>query len=325
MTGYTVVPALAQIETIMPRLMAKKPDMIILALHQGYIESDPRGVNEVAAIARGFPQIDLILCGHTHREIPGRRIGRSWVVQAGQHAQYLAKVTARIDTDRHRVTAIESELIPAAGESRDPEALTAVQAAVDAAAEYRRRKVCAVTNKISSGGMPGVDCHMSEVIARAIAWKTGAEVVFHGKLSTTSWPAGSDLTEGLLFDAVPYANGIGVADLTRDEIAEILEEQLQTRTRRAYNGLWGVQARADKKTGRVIDLKVPPGKRLTVAFNRYAIAGGGGRFPRLREILRRPGSRLRDAGVNSRDVLREYVRTVKGWDAPPHVWITFER
>jgi len=114
MTGYTVEMAIAMLARIMPEVLRAKPDMVVLAAHQGWHESDPRGVNEVAAIVGRHPEIDLILGGHTHRRRTGVRLGkRTWYVQAGQHAGHLAVVRATIDLERHRVTDLTSHLVPA--------------------------------------------------------------------------------------------------------------------------------------------------------------------------------------------------------------------
>ena len=47
MRGFEVRKAVPSIEKVFPEVMAHNPDMIIVALHQGLMEHDPRNVNEV--------------------------------------------------------------------------------------------------------------------------------------------------------------------------------------------------------------------------------------------------------------------------------------
>lgn len=55
----------AVVERILPDMMRLQPDMIILALHHSWRDRDERNVNKIRTIATLFPQIDLILGGHT--------------------------------------------------------------------------------------------------------------------------------------------------------------------------------------------------------------------------------------------------------------------
>jgi hypothetical protein len=61
---------------------------------------------------------------------------------------------------------------------------------------------------------------------------------------------------------------------------------------------------------------------VKTAFNSYVIAGGGGRFPALKQLLRRPDARLTDSGINSRDALRDYLRKHPDLTCSPARWLT---
>ena len=76
---------------IMPKVLAENADLIILALHQGLAFRDSRKVNEVLEIAKLFPEIHLILGGHTHRDFPAQVLSNGVVyIQAGAHARSLS-------------------------------------------------------------------------------------------------------------------------------------------------------------------------------------------------------------------------------------------
>lgn len=311
--SYEVETAVSMLERVLPEILRARPDMIVLAIHQGWLEHDPRAVNEIRTIAWRFPEIDLIFGGHTHRPRPGMRLGHgTWYVQAGKHAAHLAVARATIDLRRHEVVRITSHLIAAdAAVPVDREARRAAEPWLAKAAAFAREPVGTLTAAVSASGHPGEDCEISDLICQAIAAASGADVVLHGRLSAAGLPAGT-VTEADLFSVIPYENSIATARLTAAELAEILTEQLAYRDSAAYNGIWGAAARTDAAGGVSVspvagaDGAAPT--RVKVAFNSYTVAGGGGRFPRLRALLRRPESKLLDLGVDSRDALRAFVR-----------------
>ncbi len=325
--GFEVTTAAAALELLMPKLSSLEPDLIVLALHQGLLASDPRGVNEVNDLATRFPEIDIILGGHTHRGVAGMRRGRAWYAQAGSAAEYLARIDVLVDTEQHRPLTIKSRLIPCAGEPRDAEAQQAVADLIGPLTALAASPIRQLPEAVSSYGRPGSGCAMSELYCRAIAARTGARVVFQGRLSRTSWPAGVPVTEQLLYDAIPYENMIGIAMLTAAEITMVLTEQLGNRQSYVFNGIWGVKAQVsdDWRTVRELQWATPAGTRVPVAFHSYAAAGGGGRFPKLRELLATPAVQYRTTGLMTRDIVRDHLRDSPEPVAPTVDWVIREQ
>ncbi|OPZ31401.1 MAG: Trifunctional nucleotide phosphoesterase protein YfkN precursor [Lentisphaerae bacterium ADurb.BinA184] len=325
--GFRARSAVEAIGEAMPEVIARTPDMIVLAIHQGWLPNDTRAVNEVLEITRRFPEIDLIFGGHTHQVHPGTRVGsRAWYVQAGFHADYLAVVEARIDTEAHRVVDIVSKLVPASNEiAADARVRAAVAGELEAAAAFGRQRVGELSAVLKAGGSPGEDCPSSELISAALAEATGARVVVHGKLSELDTFAGP-VTEAELFRLVPYENAVGVLSLTEAQLRAVIEEQLRNRGSYVACGLWGVVAHVRAK-GQVVRLEMPDGaplpERFTVAFNSYSLAGGGGRFPVLKELA---GDSWREnaRGGDSRSMLRAYLRAHSPYEPQTRRWLVRE-
>jgi 2',3'-cyclic-nucleotide 2'-phosphodiesterase (5'-nucleotidase family) len=325
MDGYKVEPAMDLLRRVMPEVLRGKPDMIVLAIHQGWLEADPRQVNEIAPIVERFPEIDLILGGHTHRTRPGMRLGvKTWYVQAGMHGSHMAEIKATLDVENHEVVDITSRLVPAAPDvPPDPDAVRAVATWQARVTEFSRQRVGTLENAVPAAGRPGENCATSELLCQAIAAATGAQAVLHGKLTNAGLRPGA-VTEQDLFFLVPFENSLATAMLTRAELAEAIEEQWTTRNSLSYNGPWGVRVTV-ARDGKVVNLgvgaEVATADRIRVALNSYVVAGGGGRFPRLREILRRPETQLRDTGTNSRDAVREFLKTRDPIHLEPRAWV----
>ncbi len=328
--GFTVEDATLAIERIMPEVMRHKPDMIVLGIHQGFQYRDTRGVNEVRSIAYRFPQIDLILGAHTHQQYGGQRIGGSWYVQPAEHAAEYARIQVRIDIRRKKVLDISSTLVKVPGDTpRDPLAEEAAAAWLQVADREAIRTIATPARAVTSKGTPGIDCQISDMVCRAMMKQTGAVAALHGVLARLYWPAGKPVTRGDLFRAMPYENKVCVVNLTRLELADVIGEQLALRQAYTYNGIHGVHVVADRESGRVINVTPahgvwPEDERRPVAITSYNAAGGGGRYPRLRELCARPESGLQVEPSDAREIVRRYMEENREWTAPPTRWITWQ-
>ncbi len=326
---YAVVPAKTVLEQIMPQILTQTPDMIVLAIHQGWMRNDPRQVNEVVAIAEEFPEIDLILGGHTHWEHAGRRIGdNTWYVQAGRHADMVAKIIVTVDRQKHAILDVSSQLLTATADIPwHAEAVTAIKHWLTKTRQEATTVVGELATAIDARGRPGIDCATSELIATAIAQRTNADVVIHGRLSDASLPAGA-ITEKQLFDLVPYENNVGILRLTPEQLQEVVAEQLAARNSYVACGVWGIEVTVDNEW-RPLNITLPNGTPVTtplrVAFNSYTLASGGGRFPKLGEIAKSQKVEPLDTGLNTRDIIRGYLKAHPRLELPVRQWIFVRR
>ncbi len=327
---FKVEPAIDMLRRILPAIHAQQPDVIILAAHQGWYPTgkDSRSVNEIEAIATYFPEIDLILGGHTHRERAGLPLNPgTWYVQAGAHANGYARIRMSVDTENQRVLDVESAFIPVGNSRSDEQCGEAVAPFLAKTRAAREEPLGIAESAVPAHGRAGFGSATAELLCRAIAESANADVVIHGKLSQYSLPAGP-ITERDLFGLVPYENGIGTALLTRAELRTILAEQRRLRDSYVYCGVWGAHLRwhKDDKVSKVrIDAEGVIGsdgqRRYRTAFNSYTLASGGGRFKKLRRITRNPDAQLAECEQDSREALRHYIRKHSPITITPKQWI----
>ena len=101
----------------------ERSDVIVIAMHMGLAEDlrtgeiNPGQVpneNEAVAIARQVPGIDLILMGHTHREVPSLYINGVLLTEANYWGRHLARADLFLERegDRWRVYAKSARTIP---------------------------------------------------------------------------------------------------------------------------------------------------------------------------------------------------------------------
>ncbi|MCP3965011.1 MAG: bifunctional metallophosphatase/5'-nucleotidase [Lentisphaerae bacterium] len=93
---------------IMPAVRKQKPDIIILAQHLGMYSKN----YNVYSLLAEFPEIDLVIGGHTHVEKSGEKVGpKSWYVQAGKHAECMARIDISYNEKVRKISRITSEII----------------------------------------------------------------------------------------------------------------------------------------------------------------------------------------------------------------------
>ncbi len=316
---FSVESAVSMLDREMTRLRNKPDiDLIILAIHQGLTFRSARGGNEIVDIVQRFPDIDLILGGHIHREIAGRKLNnRVWYVQPGAHAEALAVVNIEYDPASRKISNITSSLRHTTEATPlCPKAEEALAPWLQPAQEYAEEIITNLKTPIKSWGRPGRSSQTSELLSRAIAAATGAEAVIHGRLSRADLPKGP-VTRKDLFRLVPYENSLGVIKLNRRELVAVLEEQADMHPASAACGVYGLFVELNQK-GEVIrlldrnetDLPKNTDKLYSAAFNSYTLAGAGDRFPVLRRIVRKAEEegRVRDTGIMTRDAVEDYLR-----------------
>lgn len=315
--GLSFEQSVSAIRRILPAVRERKPDVLVLAVHQGWREWGDDAANEINAIARAFPEFDVILGAHTHQAVNGADLHGILYLQPECHGRWLAKVTLRVDTEKHRVVGRHAELVAVGTDVRPDSALAAACAgALQAERDYLGQTLGRADAELTAQTRFPGQSQTQSLIGRAILEAVAADAVFHGALSEAGLSCGPiDLRD--VWRIVPYENTIGVARLTLDEVREVLEENSRYLKTGHFRGVVGLTYElypsqppgARVRNIRLADGRVPPdGERIRVAFNSHDLASAGRRFLRLREIADRPGSRLEETDVDTREAVVAYIR-----------------
>lgn len=302
---------------VLPEARKLKPDILILAVHQGWRQWGDDQANAINKIAKTFPDFSLIIGAHTHQAIEAQEIKGIVYTQAGYYGLWLGKVNLRYDDERHRVTKIEPRLLAVEADippEKDLRELTADD--LKKTKSYLAEKVGAnEAELLPESKMPG-QSGVQTLIAAAMAAAVDAEVVFHGTLSSAGLPAGA-VRMADVWRIVPYENTIAKAMLTLEEIREILEENSRYYGKSQFRGVSGITYELKPKAPvgeRVANVRLSSGReikngqRIALAVNSYDLASAGDRFPRLREIMERPESRLEETDKDTRAAVIEYIK-----------------
>jgi 2',3'-cyclic-nucleotide 2'-phosphodiesterase (5'-nucleotidase family) len=319
---------------VMPAVRAEHPDVLVLLVHQGYRAYGDNHANEINQIVRKFPEFDVIIGGHTHVVMPEVRLKNTLYTQAGYHGNWLGEVDLVFDTVAGRVVRKQSVVHRVGREYPDhPELRARLEPDLQKALKYLDTPVGRAETELKASLRAPGQSPVQQLLARAIAARSGADVVLHGVLEDETLVAGPIAMRDV-WRIVPYENRIGIAELNLREIKEILEENVSNLNSIHFLGIYGMHYELwpDAPPGRrVANLRLPDGsiphpkKRFKVAMNSYALASGGQRCPLLRKIAERPTSRLKLLEADTRQAVVDYIRAHSPLRIEPGREVTIHR
>ena len=89
-------------DEVLPKIEGKY-DVLILLTHVG--------LNMDSFLAHNYPEIDLIIGGHTHDLLPhGRNVNGVWITQTGKWGHYVGNIHVEID-DKHHIQRISPHIV----------------------------------------------------------------------------------------------------------------------------------------------------------------------------------------------------------------------
>ena len=305
LTGLTLEPPEDALTRVMPEVMAEKPDVIVLAIHLGeYIAGrlNPDGkFRNLASLSTKYPQIDLILAGHSHQTEPGKRLyPGAWFVQAPPLGAGCAQITVEVDpaAKSGKVLSVTSKIIEGKDRSESKKLLPILDPVRKQAAEAGLRKVAQLDFELGpmkNGLKPN---RLAELFCLAMAESTGADAAFSGTLSNYRVSPGT-LNERELFLLSPYADAIEVRSLSPAQIRTILKE-LKTKEKTAdcmmYTGFTATTARSCWEGPGKRSPKHPASRSRSTHTMRTEPADA---IPASRRSWSRPGSRRTSASRTS--------------------------
>lgn len=289
-------------------------DVVVVALHSGLDEpssydtvSTPIGSENVAArVAHEVPGIDLIIYGHSHREMADTVIGTTLLMQPKNWAQSVAVAHVRLEGTRSRgfhVVARRSSLVQVHGHSENAQVLAATQ-------EGHRAGVAYATTAVGSTAQPWradsgrvVDTPLIDFILSVETKATGAQLASTAVFDRAAALAPGPITVAQLAALYPYDNTLRAVRITGAQLRAYLEQS--ARYFRKHDGIYDTDPQIpgfnyDVVSGvdYTIDLDRPVGERITklqyqgrdvvsgdsftMALNNYRQTGGGG-FSMLRD------------------------------------------
>jgi 2',3'-cyclic-nucleotide 2'-phosphodiesterase/3'-nucleotidase len=292
----------------------EKADVVVIAMHMGIEEDLRTGIpspsqvpneNAALAIARQVPGVDVILMGHTHREITDLFVNGVLLSQANRWASHLARVDLYLDKTsdgRWKLAAKSSRTIPVTEKTEiDPEIAKLGEPYDKETQGWLGRAIGDSGEELTSQGCRFRDTPIIDLIQRVQLEAGKGDVSMAACFNPAARIPKGQVTVRDIAALYEYENTLVTVELTGQQLKEALEhsaryfkpyepgkslnEQIDQRIP-GYNFdmAQGVSYDIDltRPSGqRILNLKykgqlLSPTQKLRVVTNNYRVNGGGG-------------------------------------------------
>ena len=288
--------------------------VIVVIVHSGLDEpssydtvtTNTPSENVAARLAREVSGIDLIVYGHSHKEMADTVIGTTLLMQPKNWATSvaIAHLTMHRQNGRWHVAAKRSQVVAAVNHRENAQVLAATQEGHRAAAEYANTTIGSTPVAWRADSARVVDTPLTDFILEVERRASGAQLASTAVFSLEASLAAGPITVARLAALYPYDNTLRAVKISGADLRAYLEQSARY-FRQNANGTadidpsipgfnYDVVAGVDY----IIDVSRPIGDRITtldyqgkpvaptdsftMALNNYRQTGGGG-FSMLRK------------------------------------------
>ncbi|HYM20053.1 MAG TPA: bifunctional UDP-sugar hydrolase/5'-nucleotidase [Candidatus Kapabacteria bacterium] len=251
---------------LLHELKKKKPTLIMLLTHVG-VEEDER-------LAKEYPEINVIVGGHSHTPLfSPRRIGRTVIVQAGSKGRYVGELDLDVDTDGDSLVSSNGRLVEIVTEhiTPDPEAANIVSSLLKKVNEKYRVQIGSLekdwkNGREYNGNLPTFE---AEAFRSELAADIGC--INHGGLRK-SLIAGPIMMKDI-YEINPFQNEMYSVEVTGSALETMLTYMLSGKASESceFAGIDVVYNAAQQK---IISLSisrqaVDPSKKYRIVMNEF--------------------------------------------------------
>jgi 2',3'-cyclic-nucleotide 2'-phosphodiesterase (5'-nucleotidase family) len=319
-------------------------DVVIVLTHEGLDGGDPPppgglAENQAARIAREVPGIDLVLTGHTHRNIEPRREGSAWVSQPGRFGEALTRFDLTLERQggRWQVADVRGQNLPMKGVTPDPDLVAAAEPVNRQTMQKLAEVVATVGGSLSSDRARTEDTAIIDWLHSVQLREGKADISFASLLPFSMRPWEGQITVRNVWAFYPYENTLVTLRATGKQVRAALEtagrcvsgitQEDGSPSWQRNPAVWGYNCDTMEGAEYALDPTKPEGQRVvflrrggqpirdedtfTVVLNSYRASGGGG------YSVWRDCPRLSESSKSLRDILLDDARRRKDLSVAP--------
>ncbi|HEX2692677.1 MAG TPA: 5'-nucleotidase C-terminal domain-containing protein [Gemmatimonadaceae bacterium] len=208
-------------------------DVVLVAVHSGLNEPSSydtvtTGVpseNVAARIAREVPGIDLVLYGHSHKEVRGTTIGQTLLIQPKNWATSVdvAHLTVSRDGGKWHVTEKRSDLVQAAGHAESPAVAAAVNDAHRETVAYVTTPIGTTAERWTADSARVKDTPLIDFILETERKAAGTDLASTAAFSTDAALGPGPINIAQVAQLYPYDNTLRAVRITGKQLRDYLE------------------------------------------------------------------------------------------------------
>jgi len=302
-----IVPAVRQ---AVQEVRAAGADIVLVTVHSGLNEASSydtvtTGVpseNVAARIATEVPGIDLVLYGHSHKEVKGTTIGSTLLIQPKNWATSvdIAHLVVSRVGGKWKVSEQRSDLVQAAGHSENAAVLAATDAIHRETVAYVTTTIGTTPERWSADSARVRDTPLIDLILETERKAAGSDLASTAAFSTDVVLGPGPITIAQVAQLYPYDNTLRAVRITGKQLRDYLEFSSRyyrtvaspTAPLETDPQIPGYNFDIVSGVDYVIDVSKPIGSRITrldykgaavrdtdsftMALNNYRQTGGGG-------------------------------------------------
>jgi 2',3'-cyclic-nucleotide 2'-phosphodiesterase (5'-nucleotidase family) len=321
---FSAAPPVKSLLYAMNRLKDERVDAVVVASHMGLkgVGKPDDFANQINEIAKEVPGINVIIAGHSHRDIPNHQVLGVPYTQASYHGIHCGKVELVFSKTTRKLVAVNlATKLMDRTIAQDPMILAASAADREVSDREWARPIGELAVPLSKESAPGKPAQTLLLLTRAIRFalekrQLAVAGVLHGNFFEGDLKPGQK-TIADAWELIPYENYICTAGFTKAELIEILNECFGTYKSTQNLDGFAVKLTTEGRKASVADITLPdgqpldPARRYRIALNSYDAQSGGRRFPILNRLATQAEADQKVFEIQSRDALIEFFTEKK--------------
>jgi 2',3'-cyclic-nucleotide 2'-phosphodiesterase (5'-nucleotidase family) len=322
---FTAEDPVKSIDYAMKKLREEKVDAIVLASHmglkgKGFVKDDH--ANRIGQIAQENVGVDVIIAGHTHKDLPSEKVSGVPYTQASYYGIHCGKTDLVFSkkTRKLQVVNLATKLMDASI-AQDAMILSASAKEREVSDKEFARGIGELKDGLSKDSAPGKPAETLLLLTRAMRYslekrKVPVDAVLHGNFYELDIKPGAKAISDA-WEIVPYENFMSTAGLNKAELIAIMDEALNTSYSTHNLDGFKVITEPDGKKSKVKDITLPDGKpldpekRYRIALNSFDAQSGGRRYNKLNELATAADAKSEVFDVQSREAVIEFFTEKK--------------
>ncbi len=311
--GLTVSDIVTSVRSAVAEVRRRKADVVVVLLHSGLNEAATYDTvatglaseNVAARVPREIDGIDLVVYGHSHRELVDSTINGALLVQPRNWAASVALATLTLEKAKGKWSVVQrrGQSVKVAGHAESPAVLAASSATHKATVRWVTTPVGRTAVRWRADSSRVVDAPITDLINEVMRREAGAELAATAAFSLDATLDTGAVTQAALSRLYPYENTLRAVRITGAQLRAFLEQSALYYRTLTPDGAAPAGGLVDPTipgynfdvvsgVEYVIDLTQPAGARITsltrngravqptdsftMALNNYRQSGGGG-------------------------------------------------